>query len=371
MTSPRAWVPRASNIQPTMARFTSWAAPYVDAMEATLERGIARRLFSLGWRPQVITYPTYGAASELTGGPGWVRVLARVLLTRPRPGSGESEGGRGWRSFLTVAVPDVQVNVVAGGREHTLRSGRGGYLDTVVGSDLGPGVHELGLRTHGSPTKLAAVHVVGPDERFGIISDIDDTVIITALPRPLVAARNAFLHLDTSRRPVLGMASFFRTLLTEHPDALVVYVSTGAWNVAPAMGRFLARHGYPAGPLLMTDWGPAEDRLFRSGAEHKRTALRRLLSELPHISWVLVGDDGQHDPAIYDELVSERPQAIRLVAIRELTAAEQVRTHGTLDPPDEHSPAAEGQQPGDGIPRLRGRDGHELVRNLSHLPSDT
>ena len=211
--------------------------------------------------------------------------------------------------------------------------------------------------------------MVGPDERFGIISDIDDTVIITAMPRPLVAARNAFLHRDTSRRPVHGMASFFRTLLTEHPDDLVVYVSTGAWNAAPAMGRFLARHGYPAGPLLMTDWGPTDERLFRSGAEHKRTTLRRLLSELPHLSWVLVGDDGQHDPAIYDELASERPQSIRLVAIRELTAAEQVRTHGGVDPPNEHTPAGQGQ-PGDGIPWLHGRDGYELIRELGRLPRD-
>ena len=362
-------MPRVSHIQPTMVRLGSWAAPHLGAMEATLEREVARRLFRLGWRPQVITYPTYGIASDLTGESGWVRVLARVLLTRPRPGSGESKGGRGWRSFLTVAVPDVQVNVVVGGCEHVRWSGRGGYLDIVVDSDLGPGKHDLGVRIDGSPAQHASVHVVGPDERFGIISDIDDTVIITALPRPLVAARNAFLHRDTSRRPVPGMASFFRTLLTEHPDDLVVYVSTGAWNAAPAMGRFLARHGYPAGPLLMTDWGPTDGRLFRSGAEHKRTTLRRLLSELPHLSWVLVGDDGQHDPVIYDELASERPQAIRLVAIRELTVAEQVRTHGGVDPPNEHTPAGQGQ-PGDGIPRLHGRDGYELIRELGRLPTD-
>jgi phosphatidate phosphatase APP1 len=205
---------------------------------------------------------------------------------------------------------------------------------------------------------------------LGIISDIDDTVIITALPRPLVAARNAFIHKDTSRRPVPGMASFFQELLTDNPHALVVYVSTGAWNAAPAMGRFLARHAYPSGPLLMTDWGPADDRLFRSGAEHKRTTLRRLLNELPHLRWVLVGDDGQHDPAIYDDLAAEHPHAIRLVAIRELTPTEQIRTHGTVDPPNEHTPAAQAREAGDGIPRLRGRDAHELVRELSRLPND-
>lgn len=370
MTSPRAWTARVSNVRPAVARLGRWATPGVAAMEATLERGIAGFLCRFGWRPQVIMYPSYGVASDPVLGPGWVRVLARVLLMRPRPAPGDSGGGRGWRSFLTVAVPDVHVNVEVGGREHVVRSGRGGYLDTVVDSELGPGVHELSIRLPPSPARHSSVYVVGPNARVGIISDIDDTVIVTALPRPLVAARNAFIHKETSRRPVPGMASFFRALLTEHADVLVVYVSTGAWNAAPAMGRFLARHGYPAGPLLMTDWGPADDRLFRSGAEHKRSALRRLLSELPHLCWVLVGDDGQHDPALYDDLVAEHPHAIRLVAIRELTAAEQVRTHGTVDPPDEQTPAAQGGQPGDGIPRLRGRDGHALVRELSRLPRD-
>jgi phosphatidate phosphatase APP1 len=360
-----------SNVQPDLARLGRWAPPRVAAMEATLERGIAGFLLRLGWRPQVITYPSYGVASDPRLGRGWVRVLARVLLTRPRSAPGDSGGGRGWRSFLTVAVPNVQVNVVVGSREHAVRSGRGGYVDTVVDSELGPGVHELSLHLPGSPAGNSSVHVVGPDTRVGVISDIDDTVIVTALPRPLVAARNAFIHKEASRRPVPGMASFFRALLNDHPDALVVYVSTGAWNAAPAMGRFLARHGYPDGTLLMTDWGPADDRLFRSGAEHKRTALRRLLSELPHLCWFLVGDDGQHDPAIYDDLVAEHPQSIRLVAIRQLSPTEQVRTHGTVDPPDEGTPAVQGRQPGDRIPRLRGRDGHALVRELNQLPSDS
>jgi phosphatidate phosphatase APP1 len=43
------------------------------------------------------------------------------------------------------------------------------------------------------------------------------------------------------------------------------YLSTGAWNVAPAVRRFLGRHGYPQGPMLLTDWGPTNTGWFRSG----------------------------------------------------------------------------------------------------------
>mgnify|MGYP006197855923 CR=1 FL=1 len=30
--------------------------------------------------------------------------------------------------------------------------------------------------------------------------------------------------------------------------------------------RFMAEHGYPPGPMFLTDWGPTEEGWFRSGA---------------------------------------------------------------------------------------------------------
>jgi phosphatidate phosphatase APP1 len=162
--------------------------------------------------------------------------------------------------------------------------------------------------------------------------------MVTALPRPLLAFWNTFVRQETSRRAVRGMATLYRELQAAHPDAPFVYLSTGAWNVAPALQQFLARHGYPPGPLLLTDWGPTPDAWFRSGPEHKRRELRRLLEELPQVRWLLVGDDGQHDPELYAEAVDAAPEQIRAVAIRQLSPAEQVLTHGTPEPIRERGP---------------------------------
>jgi phosphatidate phosphatase APP1 len=163
--------------------------------------------------------------------------------------------------------------------------------------------------------------------------------MVTALPRPLLAFWNTFVRHETSRRAVRGMATLYRELQAAHQEALFVYLSTGAWNVAPALQEFLARHGYPPGPLLMTDWGPTPDRWFRSGPEHKRRELRRLLDELPQVRWLLVGDDGQHDPELYAEAADAAPDQVRAVAIRQLSPAEQVLTHGTPEPIRERGPS--------------------------------
>lgn len=326
-----------------------------DAVNAWVVNLFRRR----GWRPRAAPYTGYGAAPAADKD-GWVRLLARVKMSPPPQSFVAREEARWWREFLTVPVNGVTVTADVGGRTHEVRSRRGGYVDVVVDSDLPPGWHDVLLRVPGRPDATAYVRVVGPDERMGLVSDIDDTVMITALPRPLLAFWNTFVVHESKRRPVPGMAALYRRLRAEEPDALVVYLSTGAWNVARAIGRFLDRHGYPRGPMLMTDWGPTEHSWFRSGQAHKRTELRRLVREFPHVRWVLVGDDGQHDPVIYEDLVNEVPYAVRMVLIRQLSAAEQVLTHGTPAPPDaEHATA-----PVSPVPWLRGPDGDALAARV-------
>ncbi len=67
---------------------------------------------------------------------------------------------------------------------------------------------------------------------MGLLSDIDDTVVVTRLPRPLVAAWNSFVLDERARVPVNGMAELYRQVVAENPGGPVVYLSTGAWNVA-------------------------------------------------------------------------------------------------------------------------------------------
>jgi phosphatidate phosphatase APP1 len=131
------------------------------------------------------------------------------------------------------------------------------------------------------------------------------------------------------------MPELYADIVQQHPDIVVVYLSTGAWNTAGALGDFLARHGYPPGPLLLTDWGPTQTGWFRSGQEHKRAELRRLFRELPEVRWLLIGDDGQHDPSVYAAAAKQAPDRVLGVAIRQLSVSEQLVSTGTPRPKDD------------------------------------
>lgn len=339
------------------------AARIEDAFDTALAAVLRRR----GWTVRVVGYAGYGSA-------GRVRIMARTLLASPTvrqrdlpdAGAGAQTGERpapsvrGWRSFFTAPVAGAPVDVTVAGVTHRLETDRGGYLDAVVPADLAPGWHDVTLTSLDDARTTARVVVVGPEPTVGIVSDIDDTVMVTRLPRPLVAAWNVFVRHENAREAVPGMAALYRALRAGRPDAPVVYLSTGAWNAAPAIGRFLRRHDYPPGPLLLTDWGPTNTGLFRSGQRHKVTQLRRLFAELPQVRWILVGDDGQHDPQIYAGAVGHHRAQVEAVLIRQLTAGEHVLSHGLPAPTaqQEESEARTDDTPG--VHVLLGADGDEL-----------
>ena len=317
----------------------------------------------MGYLATVVPYTGYGSTS-------WIRVLGRVLLTKDiaqRASTPSPEGIRGWRSFTSVPVDHATVTAIIGDERHEVTADPSGLIDAVVPIELSPGWHTIGLQaqnpgpepTIDRPPNESQLYVVDPGARLGIVSDVDDTVMVTALPRPLLAAWHAFVLNEHSRRPTPGMPVFYERLTRAYPVAPVLYLSTGAWNVAPSLTRFLARNLYPPGPLLLTDWGPTQDSWFRSGRDHKQKTLERLAGEFPQLKWVLIGDDGQHDEEIYGEFVSKHPDRVAAVCIRQLSPAQAVLAGSAGRP---HTAPTEST-----VPWLYAPDGSVFIDKLNEL----
>lgn len=315
-------------------------------------------LHRAGWVPTVIPFTGYGTDQQL-------RVLARVILTPQRrppllTAAEEFLHRRGWRNFLVAPVVREQVRLEVADEYLDLVTDRGGYLDIrIKNPGLEPGWQKVRLIAGNTAPIEAPLLVVSSDVTFGIVSDIDDTIISTSLPRPFIAAWNSFVLTEQARQPVIGMARLYQRLLAEHPGAPLIFVSTGAWNTHAFLSRFMTRYGFPPGPMLLTDWGPTNTGWFRSGQEHKRTALRELARDFPNIRWLLIGDDGQHDPALYAEFASLQPAHVRARAIRQLTFTESILAHGIGDLRQQEQVWTP-----DTAPEVRGPDGDELGAKL-------
>ena len=336
-----------------------------------------------GWVPSITGFSGYGSVDK-------AHVLGRVLMVHPdeddddptfippsthtplgfieemehRARRASAEAKRGFRQFFTVQVGDLPVRVTCGKQTVETFTNPNGYIDIrVFNHGLEPGWHEVTIEAEGAKTVTGRVLIVSPEARVGLVSDIDDTIMVTKLPRALQAAWISWVRHTNTRKPVPGMGAFYEHVLTGHPGAPVFYLSTGAWNTYEMLENFLTLHKLPVGPMLLTDWGPTPTGLFRSGQEHKKVQLRNLFLEFPEIDWVLVGDDGQHDPRIYGEASSDHPDRIAGVAIRELTPGEHLASHGSLTTmmqPDPSRPKS--------IPVISGGDGYALMREYDRKP---
>ena len=362
------------------------------------KRGIVRRR-AQGWQPRIFPFTGYGSVTEL-------HVMARAIMADPdrdrpftlpflpksthgvlprRPVSQlldsrgpridavddmvekatqtAHEAQRGWRQFFTTQVGFLPVTVEIAGKRVETHTDSNGYVNLLIHDHgLAPGWHEARITPRVGEAVTAPVVVVDPEARVGLVSDIDDTIVVTWLPRMMLAAWNSFVLRTNTRTKVAGMAEFYGEILKDHPNAPVFYLSTGAWNTFPAMQEFIHANGLPIGPLLMTDWGPTPTGLFRSGQEHKVKQLRNLMITFPNIRWVLVGDDGQHDPHIYNELAREHPQRIAGIAIRELNPVEKVLSQGALGGLNS-LPNGPSEAPRS-VPIISAKDGYGLLRSL-------
>ncbi len=162
--------------------------------------------------------------------------------------------------------------------------------------------------------------------RFGVISDLDDTVIESNATSFLKLAQITLLHNARTRTMLPGTARFYRALeggevgLAGNP---FFYVSSSVWNLYDVFADFLEINGLPTGPLILRDLEADDAKLIKSGHEHKLVKIERVLAICHRLPFVLIGDAGQDDPAIYREVARRNPGRVLAIYIRAVRLPER------------------------------------------------
>jgi phosphatidate phosphatase APP1 len=167
-------------------------------------------------------------------------------------------------------------------------------------------------------------HVLVPrGARFGVISDLDDTVVRSSATNVLKMAWIVVRNNAHTRLPFEGVAAFYKALQRGkdgHSLNPIFYVSSSPWNIYDVLDDFLNVHGVPPGPLFLKDWSPT---VLGKHQGYKLGMIRRLLSTYKDLPFVLIGDSGEEDPEIYLQTIKEHPGRIRAIYIRDVTSEER------------------------------------------------
>lgn len=258
------------------------------------------------------------------GGPEGVVVRGRVLDDPPPTEAVEGEGvgaavRRSLRQFVTAELPGVPLRVRVGDSVMEAVTDAEGYfvarLDpTTLAGPWVDGRVELAREHRGltdpHPTRVR-VRVPGADAAFGVISDVDDTIIETGVQRVGLMLRQTFTGSALTRTPFPGAAELYRDL--EAGANPFFYVSSSPWNLHAFLLAFLEHRDFPLGPLLLRDLIGS-----RAGRARKHERIEEVLALHPGLRFVLIGDSGERDPQIYADVVAAHPGRILAVYIREV-----------------------------------------------------
>jgi phosphatidate phosphatase APP1 len=250
------------------------------------------------------------------------------------------------RRMMTDEIPYARVGARYGGAEGAAQADREGYFGIVLPIDAPAEQrsrwHEVELEllepeSPDAPVRATARVLIPPaDAEFGVISDIDDTVVRTEATSLLRMLRIVLLTSAHTRMPFDQVDSLYRALEAGSDGERrnpVFYLSSSPWNFYDLLEEFFRVHGIPEGPLLLRDWNFSPRKLIGMGhQEHKLIRLRHLFEVYAELPWVLIGDSGQEDPEIYREAVREYPGRVRAIYIRDVTSgARDDQVHAIAD----------------------------------------
>ncbi len=186
------------------------------------------------------------------------------------------------------------------------------------------------MNKNGQPARAVGRVLVPPaTAKFGVISDLDDTVIVTNVTNRLKMLLTVALLNEHTRLPFKGVAAFYQALQNGAPGTEnnpIFYVSSSPWNLYPPLTEFLRIHDIPLGALFLKDFG--NHTVFASGdhQSHKLNSIETILNTYPHLPFVLIGDSGEQDPEIYRAVVGKYPERIRAIYNRSInTKAERLQ----------------------------------------------
>ncbi len=229
--------------------------------------------------------------------------------------------------FVTAEVPHAQVRARFQGQEQVVTTDEEGYffVEFKLEQPL-PGTsywHEIELSYEDETRQVAETgRVIVPSEnaQFGIVSDLDDTVLRSEVINWFKLARNTFLRNAHTRLPFHGVAEFYQALQTgTQPNAHnpIYYVSNSPYNLYDMIEDFFELRDIPLGPIFLRDIGIARD-YFLASKKHKTQRIEALLALHPDLPFILIGDSGEKDASIYLEIIKQHPGRIRAVYIRDV-----------------------------------------------------
>lgn len=284
-------------------------------------------------QPHVRLYHSFGDQDG-------VLVMGHALLHKPLKPERYQEGL--WpnlksmlRLFTLKPIPHARVRIQLGGEVKEIQAADDGFFAAEWVPQLPhPKTWEdVSAELIDYPDVRTSGKVYMPEAApFGVISDVDDTFLVTNTHNILHRLQTIFTNNARTRQPFSGVVEHYKALslaqTTPDKPNPFFYVSSSEWNLYDYLKEFCRWHGLPEGVFLLNHMKRLRSFWNTGGNNHegKFTRVARILQEFPNQRFLLMGDDTQQDPHIYHAIVRAFPGRIICVYLRHRVKAHLEKT---------------------------------------------
>ncbi|GJM34320.1 MAG: phosphatase [Saprospiraceae bacterium] len=292
-----------------------------------------KRLFGLNAQSPLIisSYRGFGQKNRiiLSG-----RILKNKFIISDQQGGHYRILRNNLNRFRSDEIPGAEINIQIGTYQFDKTTDPEGYfkldyslptsLDTE-GNTWFPYKVNL-LKTPWQDAELSATgEILIPGQAdFGIISDIDDTILDTGVTSFLKwqAIYRTLLLNAGSRKAIQTGSALYRALEVGNgvlkANRPFFYVSNGPWNLYDLLEEFLTSNDFPKGPILLRDFGIPYEERHPTYQGHKYEQIAQILQTYPNLPFLLIGDSGEKDLDIYLNIAKKFPGRVPAIYIRDV-----------------------------------------------------
>lgn len=282
--------------------------------------------------PAILAYRGYGNQNAVVF---HGHVLDDRILLNPKKEDRSRKNFKAMLSrYVSNVIPDVRVKITFKGVEQVVKTNENGYFKSLFDlSDLevDSGWQEAAFEVLDKVVEnqkeiksTAEAYIQKESSDFGIISDVDDTILVSHATEifkklQLVLTKNAH-----TRLPFKGVSALYNALVSgkKQSDNPIFFVSSSEWNLYDFLVDFCKIRNIPKGVFLLQNYKKNLKQLLFTGGgnhEHKLIKIREILVFYPKLKFILIGDSGQKDPEIYSKIVEEFPDRIISIYIQDVT----------------------------------------------------
>ncbi len=172
------------------------------------------------------------------------------------------------------------------------------------------------------------------ESKVAVISDIDDTFLVSHSGNFFKKLYILLFKNINKRRIFEDVVPHYQALSKAGQEEETAfnsffYVSSSEWNLYEFIDSFIKLHKLPKAVIKLKKIKTGiTDFLFtgRGSHDHKFEKIKDIIMFYPSLQYVLLGDDSQKDPFLYERIVKIFPQNIKAVYIRQTAKTKKPKT---------------------------------------------